>query len=621
MENSDLEGINHGGKTLADRVAQAEESFDTLPVHKAAEQGDISKLTSLVHTAENIDDYDTYNQCTPLHLAIQGDHAEAVKILLEAGADPEKLDYSDTAVDPPHPAVDLAAWLGSCKSLRVLIDHGVAVSPYSLVLAASLNRTDCMTIILQELNKDNSLHGTRQEYVRTALMSAAQCWHTEAVELLLTHVAGFPDLNAIEDGVSLTEALFMALEEYCCDHFCRECLYQRSPDRYQNLSQRFLSMLQSLVHHGADINATVSETDMTRFWLLTYPVPSFDLESVLGFLLLKGLRVDEGPRIDDDIGEYHPSPIMVALTYVKEIEIIKAMVEAGASYKVTDQSLRTPLHLAQTRAIAEFLCNLGADISAKDDQGQMPLHTACHGVHADVVDLLISSGSSVNEVATENQWTPLHFATCRRHELTSHIYVSEESWNMATSTPRLQTAQILLKNGASIQATASDGRTALHGAAQKGDINLIRFLLEQGADVNAATVAGETALHMVIASRAIQTPTEPQISAMTALLLDYGANLEAKDEIGATPLRKAIDSMVSVNKKIGPRSNPGRFNMLIEKGADRYITDNAGIRVEDLVDFDYWLFDKIGRLKLKSMLDLPNTRYAMPKFAWGRYSG
>ncbi|EDU42917.1 predicted protein [Pyrenophora tritici-repentis Pt-1C-BFP] len=44
---------------------------------------------------------------------------------------------------------------------------------------------------------------------------------------------------------------------------------------------------------------------------------------------------------------------MVALAYVKDIEIIKTMVEAGASFQVTDQSLRTPLHLAQTRAIAE----------------------------------------------------------------------------------------------------------------------------------------------------------------------------------------------------------------------------------------------------------------------------
>jgi hypothetical protein len=100
--------------------------------------------------------------------------------------------------------------------------------------------------------------------VRTALKQAAQCWHTEAVELLLTQVAGFPDLGAIEDKSCLTEAFSMALNEYCCGHRCRERLYRRSPDMYKNMPQRFLSMLQNLVHYGADINATVLETGMIR---------------------------------------------------------------------------------------------------------------------------------------------------------------------------------------------------------------------------------------------------------------------------------------------------------------------------------------------------------------------
>jgi hypothetical protein len=112
MDRSDLEGNNHGGRTLGNEAPQAEDPFDALPVHKAAEQDDISKLASLVHSVKSIDSYDTYGECTPLHLAIQGDHAEAVKILLKAGADPEKRDYSDTALSPPHPALDLAAWLG-----------------------------------------------------------------------------------------------------------------------------------------------------------------------------------------------------------------------------------------------------------------------------------------------------------------------------------------------------------------------------------------------------------------------------------------------------------------------------------------------------------------------------
>ncbi|EUC28824.1 hypothetical protein COCCADRAFT_8853 [Bipolaris zeicola 26-R-13] len=104
-----------------------------------------------------------------------------------------------------------------------------------------------------------------------------------------------------------------------------------------------------------------------------------------------------------------------------------------------------------------------------------------------------------------------------------------------------------------------------------------------------------------MAINAIKTLTGPRILAMATLLLDYGANLEAKVETGATPLRKAIDGMVSANGKIGRGSEPGRFNMLIEKGADRYVADNAGIRIEDLIDPNYWFFDETGRLELKSI--------------------
>lgn len=120
-------------------------------------------------------------------------------------------------------------------------------------------------------------------------------------------------------------------------------------------------------------------------------------------------------------------------------------------------------------------------------------------------------------------------------------------------------------------------------------------------NINTTTAAGETALHLVMAINAIKTLTGPRILAMATLLLDYGANLEAKVETGATPLRKAIDGMVSANGKIGRGSEPGRFNMPIEKGADRYVADNAGIRIEDLIDPNYWFFDETGRLELKSI--------------------
>lgn len=82
---------------------------------------------------------------------------------------------------------------------------------------------------------------------------------------------------------------------------------------------------------------------------------------------------------------------------------------------------------------------------------------------------------------------------------------------------------------------------------------------------------------------------------MIDLLLDHGARFEAKDQTGATPLRKAIDRMIFGDGKIIPASDPRRFNNLVKKGADRFAADNARVKVQELVDTDHWTFDEVDR--------------------------
>src|SRR6516165_373854 len=58
----------------------------------------------------------------------------------------------------------------------------------------------------------------------------------------------------------------------------------------------------------------------------------------------------------------------------------------------------------------------------------------------------------------------------------------------------------LLKQGADVNAAMSDGMTALHWAADRGDVDLAGMLLYAGANPNAMTRIGEyTPLH--VASR------------------------------------------------------------------------------------------------------------------------
>jgi ankyrin repeat protein len=59
----------------------------------------------------------------------------------------------------------------------------------------------------------------------------------------------------------------------------------------------------------------------------------------------------------------------------------------------------------------------------------------------------------------------------------------------------VESARLLLDNGAQVNATVRDGTTALHYTQEslRGNVEVLRLLLDRGADVNAATDSGYTA--------------------------------------------------------------------------------------------------------------------------------
>ena len=66
------------------------------------------------------------------------------------------------------------------------------------------------------------------------------------------------------------------------------------------------------------------------------------------------------------------------------------------------------------------------------------------------------------------------------------------------------------------------GRTPLHQAAAKGDVEIILILIEYGADVNARTISGETPLMKAIAFYQVEA---------TKILLRLGADPNMKNEV------------------------------------------------------------------------------------------
>ena len=114
----------------------------------------------------------------------------------------------------------------------------------------------------------------------------------------------------------------------------------------------------------------------------------------------------------------------------------------------------------------------------------------------------------------------------------------------------------LLKQGADVSAAKGDGMTALHFAAERGDVAMTEMLVYAGANVAAVTRIGHyTPLHL--ASRAGN-------AAVAQALVKAGADVSARTTTsGVTPLHLAAAS-----------GNSEIVTLLLDRGADADATES-----------------------------------------------
>ena len=146
------------------------------------------------------------------------------------------------------------------------------------------------------------------------------------------------------------------------------------------------------------------------------------------------------------------------------------LIGKGASVNARTEFGETPLHLAQTREIAEFLISMGANIDAKDSEfGMTPLFNA----PKEIFKLLLSKGADVN-VRSKKGLTPL-------------------AWSAYGED--LDRIKLLISKGADVNAGDDDLKTPLHIASNWNKVEIVRLLISKGAKVDAVDRSGWTPLH------------------------------------------------------------------------------------------------------------------------------
>jgi len=180
---------------------------------------------------------------------------------------------------------------------------------------------------------------------------------------------------------------------------------------------------------------------------------------------------------------------------------------------------------------AELLLAKGADPNPATEVDSTPLYAAAEHGHLEIMKMLVDKGASVS-AGKDRGWTPLH---------------------QAVSRGRVEIVAWLIEHGSPLDVKTQSGQSLLHVAAQYSAA-MVKLLAAKGANVDQGDRDGRGPLHYSIFSKKVET---------AAALLAAGADPNAKDKTGSTPLHAALGNTAMVELLL---DNGAKVNALITPG-------------------------------------------------------
>lgn len=192
---------------------------------------------------------------------------------------------------------------------------------------------------------------------------------------------------------------------------------------------------------------------------------------------------------------------------------VRELITAANVEELDEAELRTPLHHACWGGhadVVEYLLNVGAKVHSRDGRGDTPLYICAARGHAACMELLVANGGV--DLVADGARGALHVAARRGHAAVVRLLLN--------AAPGMKSVLDYVSS------------LPLHEAAVGGHVECLQLLLMALPDsVGAANMAGRTPLHFAAECGSLEC---------CRLLIDAGSELEPKDMQGCTPLQYAF---------------------------------------------------------------------------------